>query len=122
MKCATLHCRKRRAKGRKVCAACQMRRVRRRNPIKAQYWRLRDSARKRGINFCLPFWYFEIFALQCDFVTLTGNTAQSLTVDRKENLLGYVMGNIKPMTRSENCIKQAKFDQRRMEKGFAWRG
>ena len=120
-KCSTPHCRRPRAAKKKFCHACHQRQWRAAHPIQAQYARLRAKARDRGINFCLPFWYFEIFALKSEYCACTGNLAGSLTVDRKNNLLGYIIGNIQPLTRAENGVKQAKQDQRRMEKGYAWR-
>jgi len=120
VKCATPHCRKRRGKKKKFCHACHLRLVRERNPMWAQWRRLKDSARRRRINFCLPLWYFEMFARQTEYLTRVGKTGGSLTVDRKNNLLGYVVGNIQPMTLAENSVKQAKWDQRRMEAGYAW--
>ena len=123
MKCSTPHCRKKAApkKGGK-CHCCYLRLARARNPVWAQWRRLKDKAARRRINFCLPLWYFEIFVSRSEYLTRVGNTAGNLTVDRKNNLLGYVIGNIQPMTRHENCVKQAKQDQRRMETGYAWRG
>jgi hypothetical protein len=120
-KCSTPYCRRPRAAKKKFCDCCHQRQWRAAHPIQAQYARLRAKARARGINFCLPFWYFEIFALRSGYITRTGNAAGSLTVDRKNNLLGYVIANIQPLTRHENGVKQAKQDQRRMEIGYAWR-
>lgn len=88
--------------------------------MRAAYSKLRESARKRRLNFCLPFWYFEAFALRCEYIEKGGNTAASVTVDRINNRIGYVLGNIQPMTRAENAIKQAKSDERRMKYGYSW--
>lgn len=89
--------------------------------MKAQFKRLRDSTRKRAIEFTITFEYFERFALMCDYLNLVGNNGFSLTVDRIKNTKGYENGNIQPMTRVKNCEKQAKADERRIRAGFAWR-
>lgn len=87
----------------------------------AQWRRLKDKARQRGINFCLPFWYFKIFAEKCEYVESTGNGKECLTVDRINNFLGYVVGNIQPLTRERNREKQWQQDFKRFETGYAWR-
>lgn len=89
--------------------------------MRAQWRRLKDKAKQRGINFCLPFWYFEIFALRCDYVAETGNGRNCVTVDRKNNFLGYVIGNIQPLTREANRLKQWQRDYKRFQIGYAWR-
>ncbi len=104
------------------CHSCHSREQRAKNPIRAQWRRLKDKAKRRGINFCLPFWYFRIFAERCEYIDRTGNGAQSLTVDRINNLLGYVIGNIQPMTREQNVRKQIESDEKRYRIGFGWRG
>lgn len=98
-----------------------MRAWRAKYPIHAQFYRLKGKARQRGIEFTITLAYFTKFAVQCDYVLATGNGKKSLTVDRIDNLKGYVAGNIQPLTRDENCIKQAKSDQRRYEAGNSWR-
>jgi hypothetical protein len=120
-RCATPFCRRRRGKKKRFCHTCHARKVRAANPFRAQWRRLKDKARQRGINFCLPFWYFEIFARDCQYVTNTGNGRQCLTVDRKNNLLGYVIGNIQALTREANRRKQFERDFKRYECGYAWR-
>lgn len=99
-----------------------MRRQREARPVWHQWKRLKAKARQRGINFCLPYWYFELFALRCAYAEHTGNERQCVTVDRKNNLLGYVVGNIQPLTREQNRLKQWQRDYRRFEAGYAWKG
>lgn len=122
MKCSTPHCRHRagKKKGGK-CYQCAKRAERQKHPLKAQWRRLKSKAKQRGIIFCLPFWYFEIFAMRCSYIAETGNGAGCITVDRVNNLLGYVVGNIQPLTREQNIEKQWQRDYRRFEAGYAWR-
>lgn len=104
------------------CHCCDKRRERANNPMRAAYCALRDHARARGIVFTIGFEEFETFALQCDYINSKGPFAHSLTVDRDDNRLGYIPGNIKPMTRAENSRKHMRRDQVRMECGMAWQG
>ena len=121
-RCATPRCRGHAGPKKRFCNKCHNRIQRAKNPVWAQWRRLKDCARRRKINFCLPLWYFEVFARKTEYVTRTGVEAGSITVDRINNLLGYVIGNIQPLTKRENSIKRAKQDQRRMEIGYSWRG
>lgn len=89
--------------------------------MRAAFHRLRYHAQQRGIEFSIPFAEFERFARETEYLTRRGNNGGSLTVDRKDNLKGYISGNIQAMTRSENSVKLAKQDAKRMECGFAWR-
>ena len=85
-------------------------------------WRaLKDHAKARGIPFKLPFPIFRKFALQTQYLNLTGSTRDCLTVDRIKNDRGYVRGNIQPLTRAENSMKKARHDAIRMKAGFSWR-
>lgn len=85
-------------------------------------WRaVKDHAAGRGIYFNLPFEYFRRFALRSDYLNRTGLNGHCLTVDRKNNLRGYVVGNITFMTRRQNAIKRARHDAIRIKAGFAWK-
>lgn len=89
--------------------------------MKAKFRALKDSAARRGIAFRLTFYHFRKFALQTDYLNRTGPFGHCLTVDRINNERGYFLGNIQPLTRSENAIKRAKSDAIRMRAGFSWR-
>lgn len=119
-KCKTPHCRNRRRKDGRDCHKCHIRAWRAANPMRAAFRALKDHAAARDILFTITFSEFREFAEQCDYVDLKSNTARGLTVDRIKNTKGYVPGNLQPMTRSENSVKRAKYDQRRMESGFSW--
>lgn len=88
--------------------------------MRAAFAALRDHARGRGIEFTITFAEFEAFAVQSEYIEKKGNHREGLTVDRIDNLKGYVPGNIQPMTRARNSEKRAKFDAMRMRMGFAW--
>jgi hypothetical protein len=89
--------------------------------MQAAYAALRDHARARGIEFRLTLEQFERFARATAYLEQTGPFAACLTVDRVDNLRGYVADNIQPLTRSANSVKRCKQDERRMQAGYAWR-
>lgn len=114
-------CRKPAAKGRRMCSRCHMRQWRTTRPLQAAFATLRDHARARGIEFTITLPEFRKFVLQSGYLTRRGNAGACLTVDRVDNLRGYVPGNLQPLTRSENSVKRAKFDACRMRAGYSWR-
>ena len=105
---------------RRRCYRCAMKRWRKNNPMRAAYYALRDRARHRRIEFTISFQEFEQFALISGYLNGVGNHAHSITIDRINNLRGYVPGNLQPLTRAENARKQALYDERRMKAGYSW--
>lgn len=97
-----------------------MRRYRKNKPERAAYNALKDHARARGIEFTISFDYFMRYVVTKGYVDGKGNSRNGLTVDRKNNLLGYVVGNIQVMTRAKNAEKRMKYDQQRMSAGMSW--
>lgn len=86
----------------------------------AAWRRLKDHAKERAIPFNLSLGTFIRFAKQSDYLNRTGRNGHCLTVDRIDNLKGYKKGNIQPLTRSENAMKQARRDAIRMQAGMKW--
>jgi hypothetical protein len=89
--------------------------------MRAAWRNLKDHAAARGIYFKLPFAYFRRYALRSNYLNRKGNGAQCLTVDRINNLRGYIVGNITFLTRQQNSIKQARRDEIRLRAGLAWK-
>lgn len=118
--CCEPRCDRLRRKDRRRCHMHDQRRKRAADPIYAAWRNLKDSAKRRCIEFRLSLKYFTKFALQTQYLTRKGPYGGCLTVDRKNNLRGYVAGNIQPLTRSENTRKQAKRDAIRLQKGYSW--
>ena len=108
-----------RKKGRD-CSRCHMRAWRANRPMQAAYATLRDHACERGIVFTISFEEFEDFALKAEYIDKKGPWAGDLTVDRIDNLKGYVSGNLQPLTRARNSEKRAKYDAIRRGK-MKWR-
>lgn len=103
-----------------LCHRCRTAVWRKNNPMRAAYHRLKSHAADREILFTITFAEFECFAKRTEYLCKTGPFGHSLTVDRKNNLLGYTAQNIKAMTRAKNSEKLAKRDQIRMERGYGW--
>jgi hypothetical protein len=119
-KCNTKGCRNRARKGAADCSKCHQRKFRERNPLSAAYAKLKWSAKRRGIEFTITRVQFECFCKLSGYLEKTGNEGHSLTVDRKDNLKGYVPGNIQPLTRARNAEKRMKFDAVRYRAGYRW--
>jgi hypothetical protein len=98
-----------------------MRRWRAAHPMTAAWRAVKDHAKARGIYFNLPKPYFIRFALRSDYLNRKGLNGHCLTIDRINNLRGYVVGNIQPLTRKQNTIKQARRDEIRMRAGMKWK-
>lgn len=75
------------------------------NPMKAAYFSLRDSARKRHKPFTITFEQFEQYCYETKYISRKGRDKKSHTVDCIEAAKGYVPGNIQPLTLSQNARK-----------------
>lgn len=118
--CKHPRCRNSRRRDGRDCHRCAKRAWRERRPYQAAFATLRDHARAREIEFTLTFAYFYRFAKRSHYVERKGSTRDCLTVDRIKNHLGYIPGNIQPLTRSENSVKRCKQDHHRMRCGLSW--
>ena len=90
--------------------------------MRAAFQELRDRAIKRGIVFGISFDSFERLAKETLYLNGKGNGRSRITIDRKNNRLGYVDGNLQPLTREENARKQHLYDERRVRAGLSWMG
>lgn len=125
-KCTTKFCRNQsatRPDGRSYgakCHKCRSWRWRENQPMKAAFHRLKSHAKSRGIEFRISFAYFAYFARKSELIEKTGRTADSLTIDRRDNRKGYIVSNIQVMTRAANSRKLAHCDEIRQRAGFSW--
>lgn len=104
------------------CHKCRSRSWRTNQPMRAAYIRLKSHAADRKIPFTISFRHFECFARKSELIGQQGLTGDALTVDRRDNLKGYVVGNLQVMTRRKNSEKKARHDAIRMKAGYAWNG
>lgn len=101
-KCTTSRCRNIPQAGRKLCAKCRSRAYRKENPFRCKFLDLRNSAKRRGIEFTLCLDDFT----DCINVAYQGNIAHKdrLSVDRIDPKKGYEKGNIRACTVSRNVL------------------
>lgn len=107
-KCATPYCKKPKARKGTKCEACVKREYRKRNAMKAAYQLLRSNAKKRGKEFTITFEDFQQFCFETNYIAGKGKTKTSYSIDRIDNDKGYVPGNLRMMTLSDNARKGAK--------------
>lgn len=88
-----------------LCPKCVNRRWRDRNPLRYFFNRLRYRAAERGHVFALPFEYYCEMVLASGYLEKKGKTAASLSIDRINEKVGYVVGNVQFKTLSENSRK-----------------
>lgn len=108
------------AKGAPRCAACHRRIWAENNPEKYLYANLRGNARRRGKVFEITFEEFSAFLKKENYLRRKrGRTKTSVSVDRDRNELGYVAGNLKAVTLSDNSWKRNYVDYfRRLEQNY----
>lgn len=87
------------------CPKCVNRRWRERNPLRYFFNKLRYRARERGKVFTITFEYYCQLVLASGYLEKKGKTASSLSLNRINDALGYVPGNIEVITLSENSRK-----------------
>lgn len=83
----------------------QSRKWRAKNPTRAAFIILKFNAKRRGIPFEITYDYFRQFAFKTKLITSKGREADSMSVDRINNDVGYVEGNLQVMSLSDNGYK-----------------
>jgi hypothetical protein len=102
--CANPHpdrprCRNKARAGRTDCNTCHNRKQDEKSPLRRLYRNLKASATRRGKPFEIPFPCFELWAAMNGF-------NGGLSIDRIVPFVGYLVGNIQPLTVAENSRKQ----------------
>jgi len=123
MKCSTLHCRNKKAKGRTICHKCKARRYKENNPYQAAYQNLRGNAKRRGKVFEITFEQFKEFCYKTDYIKKRGTSKTGLHIDRIDETGPYSIENIQALENSDNVKKyldynyETKHGRFRPEKG-----
>ena len=115
--CATPYCRNT-TQGRKHCSSCRYKKWREANPVKYAYLNLKHNAKKRGVLFTITFEDFKEWCTKVKYIGFAGRSADSLTIDRRYNDIGYHIDNIQVMTRRENIVKYFYYDYRSRSVSF----
>lgn len=108
--CKSEGCYKNAAKTRNYCHSCRMEKFKNNNPEKYAYFILKNNAKRRHKVFNISFEYFLLFCKKHDYIQRKGITKQGLHIDRKDENLGYIEGNLQVLTNSENVKKIRKFE------------
>lgn len=88
------------------CSKCATRRFKESHPIKYAFNKLRCRARERGKEFSLTLDQYEQFCLETGYDKLKGKHSYSMSINRKNNALGYSIDNIESVTLSHNSRLQ----------------
>lgn len=117
-KCITSGCRNKHRVKKRYCGYCVTKKYRQDHPIRYAYMTLRDNAKRRKKFFDLTFEQFSAFVAKNNYMELKGRTAQSLSIDRERNELGYTATNIRAITLSENDKKRNYVDYPGKQMGY----
>ena len=109
-KCEVKYCRRDAAPGRKKCYRCRSRAYKERNPDMYTFNALRNNAKRRGKDFTLTFDEFRGFCNDTGYMEGKGKNADSLSIDRSKNHIGYTKENIRILTLSQNSSKRNNED------------
>lgn len=109
-KCITKFCRNKTKRGNTHCSSCRVRIWRNNNPIEASYLNLKHNAKRRKKEFTISLDYFKQFCYETDYIAGKGRTRGSYTVDRKDETLGYIPGNIQKLEVGANVKKYLHYD------------
>ena len=109
-KCSEPYCKNNRGGNHKLCFKHRNRKHREKHPIRAAYQILKDNAKRRGKPFEIRLVWFTEFIKDSGYIEQKGRLADSLTLDRIKNYLGYIEGNIQVIQKSKNVTKFWKVD------------
>ena len=96
----------------RACPRCSLTRWRVNNPVRTAWANLRDSARKRRVEFALSLEEFAAFVAGNGYLEGKGRECGALHIDRVNPLEGYRLENIRVLEAGENSRKGAGEDKR----------
>jgi hypothetical protein len=88
-----------------LCNTCRSRKSRLSDPVRYAWWNLRNRAKQRSIAFTITLEQFRAFCVKTQFIAGKGRSADSYTIDRIYNNVGYHIDNIQVLTKSQNVKK-----------------
>lgn len=105
-KCATKYCR--REANSRFCYQCERDNKKRNNPY--AYWLgvNRRNAKRRGKHWNISFEYWVRWCDETGYLVLKGRNKNSMSIDCVKWELGYVDGNLAPLTTGDNSRKGRK--------------
>jgi hypothetical protein len=89
-----------------LCSTCRSRKSRLADPVRYSYNTLKSNAKRRGKDFTLTPDEFKRFCIKTNYIAGKGRSADSYTVDRRDEDRGYHADNIGVLTNSQNVRKR----------------
>lgn len=103
--CCEKYCRNKCGNKNPRCGKCDRRNRKLKNPLRSAYDVLKSNAKRRGKVFTITFEYFKKFAIRVDYIAKKGVTKYAYHIDRKNEELGYIPGNLQLLTNEKNVKK-----------------
>jgi hypothetical protein len=104
-KCATRYCRGVVTDYHAHCAKCRKIAYKQRHPERYAFYVLKNNARRRGKPFTLTMDDFKSLVETSGYMSGRGRAGDCLSIDRIDSSMGYVPGNVRVISVSENSRK-----------------
>jgi hypothetical protein len=111
-RCHVAHCTNKTTGTTKLCSTCRSRKCRKADPVRYAYNNLRNHAEARGILFTITLDQFREFCRKVNYIGFKGRSAESYTIDRRHEDIGYHIDNIQVLSNSNNVKKYFSYDWR----------
>lgn len=108
--CAAKNC-TRKCKG-KLCSSCRCRKYRLSDPVRYAFNNLRNRAKQRNIVFTITLDDFRMWCKKVQYIGFSGRSAESYTIDRRYEDIGYHVDNIQVLKLKDNVKKYFSYDYR----------
>jgi len=79
--------------------------------VLVRYGQFKGKAKQRGIFFNISLEEFRKFCNDTGYIIKSGHRGMRYTIDRRDNLKGYVIGNIRLVTNATNINKYWNVDR-----------
>lgn len=110
--CHVAHCANRTTGKTTLCSTCRSKKCRKADPVRYAYNNLKNHAEARGILFTITLPQFREFCRKVNYIGFKGRSAESYTIDRRHEDVGYHIDNIQVLTNSNNVKKYFSYDWR----------
>jgi hypothetical protein len=103
-KCKTPYCRNDIKYGRH-CSTCRSKKCRAADPVRYAFYNIKNRAKQRGLAFTISLEFFRKFCVRTKYIAGKGRAAESFTIDRIREELGYHEENIQIKRKGDNVRK-----------------
>jgi len=101
-----------------LCSTCRSKKAREKDPVKYAFNALKNNAKRRNIPFTITLEQFREWCVKVQYIGFKGRSANSYTIDRRYNDIGYHIDNIQVMTKSDNIKKYFFYDYRNRQAAY----